>query len=67
MANDVTIEQIRAAREITVALVGHALIPFTEEDLMQPKKLAVKIGSIYAGVYAGIHDAVKNPGTYLKS
>jgi len=66
MANDVTIEQIRAAREITVALVEKALIPFTEEDLMQHKKLAVKIGSIYASVYAGVYDAVKNPSTYLK-
>jgi wyosine [tRNA(Phe)-imidazoG37] synthetase (radical SAM superfamily) len=62
MANDVMIEQIRAARDITVALVGRALVPFTEEELMQPKKLAMKIGSVYAGVY----DAVKNPGTYLK-
>jgi hypothetical protein len=62
MSNDVVIEQIRAAREITVALIDKALIPFTEEELMQPRKLAMKIGSVYAGV----HDAVKNPGAYLK-
>jgi|APFre7841882654_1041346.scaffolds.fasta_scaffold337937_1 hypothetical protein len=62
MGNDVMIEQIRAARDITVALVGQALIPLTEDELMQPKKLAIKIGRVYAGVF----DAVKNPGTYLK-
>jgi hypothetical protein len=62
MPEEIVIENIRAAREITVALVDKALISFTEEELADPKKLAQKIGCIYAI----IHDAVKNPSAYLK-
>jgi len=62
MPEEIVIEQIRAAREITVALIDKALISFTEEELLEPKRLAAKIGCIYAI----IHDAVKNPSVHLK-
>lgn len=57
----VVIERIRAAKEITVVLLDKALIPFTTEELSDPKRLAAKVGTIYAVIY----DAVKNPGVYL--
>jgi hypothetical protein len=62
MSEEIVIEQIRAAREITVALIDKALIPFTEEEFLEPKRLAAKIGCIYASIL----DAVKNPSVHLK-
>jgi hypothetical protein len=61
MDNEIIIEQIRVAREITVALIDKALIPFAEEDLLEPERLAAKIGCIYATIYI----AVKNPSAHL--
>ena len=61
MDNEITIEQIRVAREITVALINKALIPLTEEDLLEPERLAAKIGRIYSIIYI----AVKNPSAHL--
>lgn len=57
----VIIERIRAAKEITIVLLEKALIPFTEQEFADPKRLAAKVGTVYAVIY----DAVKNPGVYL--
>ena len=61
MDNEIIIEQIRVARETTVALIDKALIPITEEDLLEPERIAAKIGSIYSIIYS----TVKNPGAHL--
>lgn len=62
MADEIVIiERIRAAKEITVVLLDKALIPFTGEELADPKRLAAKVGIVYAVIY----EAVKNPGAYL--
>jgi len=57
----VIIERIRAAKEITIVLLEKALIPLTEQEFADPKRLAAKVGTVYAVIY----DAVKNPGVYL--
>jgi hypothetical protein len=57
----VIIERIRAAKEITVVMLEKALIPFSEEEFADPKRLATKVGTVFAVIY----NAVKNPGVYL--
>ena len=57
----VIIERIRATKDIMVVLLDKALIPFSEEELADPKRLAAKVGTVYAAIY----DVVKNPVVYL--
>lgn len=62
MADEIVIiERIRAAKDITVAMLEKALIPFSEEEFADPKRIARKVGTVYAVIYY----AVKNPGVYL--